>query len=149
MTLEQLRTANVAGGVAGVTLKGQGGAFFVEIATRSGPRALLSKARSAEPRRFGNPAAALHVLRDIGITAGGFDASNWDPDAKETSAGQRGRAEAMRQAHQAAAYTTWLNSEIQASFADPRPNVSLDEATAILDHDIAGMEKKPARAKRS
>ena len=63
MTIEQLRAATHAGGVAGVTLKGLGGAFLVEIATRSGAAALLAKARSNEPRRFGNPLAAV-VLRE-------------------------------------------------------------------------------------
>lgn len=43
MTLEQLRATANAGGVTGVTLKGQGGGFFVEIATRSGQDAFLSK----------------------------------------------------------------------------------------------------------
>jgi hypothetical protein len=75
MTLEQLRTANRTGGVAGVTLKGRGGAFFVQITTRSGVGAVLAKARSDEPRRFSNPGAALNVLRDIGITLGRFDAA--------------------------------------------------------------------------
>ena len=81
MTIEQLRAATHAGGVAGVTLKGLGGAFLVEIATRSGAAALLAKARSNEPRRFGNPLAALNVLRDIGITVGQFDArrDTWQP----------------------------------------------------------------------
>ena len=46
MTIEQLRAASDAGGVAGVTLKGQGGAFLVQIATRSGATALLTKART-------------------------------------------------------------------------------------------------------
>ena len=53
MTIEQLRAASNAGGVSGVTLKGQGGAFLVQIDTRSGSSAVLSKARSTEPRRLG------------------------------------------------------------------------------------------------
>ena len=108
MTIEQLRAASNAGGVSGVTLKGQGGAFLVQIATRSGSGAVLSKARSTEPRRFGNPLAALNVLRDIGITVGKFDASEYDPADKEQDAGNRGRADAMRGAHEAAAYNQWL-----------------------------------------
>lgn len=59
MTLEQLRTTARSGGVASVTLKGQGGGFVVEIATRSGQDAILSKARSTEPRFFGNPTWGL------------------------------------------------------------------------------------------
>ena len=50
MTIEQLRAASDAGGVEGVTLKGQGGAFLVQIATRSGAAALLAKARSNATR---------------------------------------------------------------------------------------------------
>lgn len=137
MTIEQLRAASDAGGIAGVTLKGQGGAFLVQIATRSGATALLAKARSNEPRRFNNPVVALNVLRDVGITIGQFDASEWDPAEKEESAGNRGRAEAMRKAHQAAAYTEWLAAEIQQAIDDPRPNLSHDDVMAKMDADIA------------
>ncbi len=65
MTLEQLRATARAGGIVGVTLKGHGSGFFMEIATRSGNDAILSKARSSEPRRFGSPSSALIVLREI------------------------------------------------------------------------------------
>lgn len=142
MTIEQLRAANTAGGVSGVTLKGQGGAFLVQIETRSGSGAVLSKARSTEPRRFGNPLAALNVLREIGITAGQFDASEYDPADKKLSTGNRGRANAMREAHEAAAYNQWLASEIQASIDDPRPSIAHDEVMAEMDADIAALPKK-------
>ncbi|UKR53117.1 antitoxin PaaA2 family protein [Xanthomonas fragariae] len=151
MTIEQLRVAKASGGVAGVTLKGEGGAFFVQIATRNGPAAVLAKARSTEPRKFGNPAAALHVLLDIGITVGAFDASAWNPDAKLETAGTRGRSEAMRKAHEAAAYTHWLALEIGDAIKDPRPNLSHDEVMAEMDADISALEAehKPARRKRA
>ena len=74
MTLEQLRATASAGGVVGVTLKGEGSGFLLEIATRSGQDAVLCKARSVEPRRFGNPASALVVLRDLGIAVAQIDA---------------------------------------------------------------------------
>ena len=83
MTIEQRRAASYAGGVSRVTLKGQGGAFRVQITTRSGSDALLAKTRSIEPRRFGNPLAALNVLRDVGITAGQFVASWFFPNATQ------------------------------------------------------------------
>ncbi len=139
MTIEQLRAANNAGGVSGVTLKGQGGAFLVQIETRSGSGAVLSKARSTEPRRFGNPLAALNVLREIGITVGQFDASEYDPADKEQGTGTRGRANAMRKAHEAAAYNQWLASDIQASIDDPRPSIAHDEVMAGMDADIAAL----------
>lgn len=146
MTIEQLRTASNAGGVSGVTLKGQGGAFFVQIVTRNGSSAVLTKARSTEPRRFGNPLAALNVLRDIGITVGQFDASEYDPAAKEHDAGNRGRADAMRVAHEAAAYNQWLATEIQEAIDDPRPSIPHDEVMTRMDARIA--RHKAANEKR-
>lgn len=142
MTIEQLRAASNAGGVSGVTLKGQGGAFLVQIDTRSGSNAVLSKARSTEPRRFGNPLSALNVLREIGITVGQFDASEYDPADKEQDAGNRGRANAMRGAHKAAAYNSWLADEIQASIDDPRSSIPHDEVMTEMDADIATLPKK-------
>lgn len=142
MTLEQLRAASTAGGVSGVTLKGQGGAFVVHIATRSGSGALLAKARTNEPRRFGNPLVALNLLRGIGITAGRFDASEWTPEAKEQAPGNRGRADAMRAAHRAVAYNQWLAGELQASIDDPRPSVSHADVMAEMDADIAALGAK-------
>ena len=142
MTLEQLRVASNAGGVSGVTLKGQGGAFLVQIATRSGSGAVLSKARSGEPRRFGNPIAALSLLRDLGITVGQFDASDWNPAEKVVNSRDDARAQVLRGAHEAAAYNQWLTGEIQASIDDPRPSISHDEVMAEMDTDIAALPKK-------
>lgn len=139
MTLEQLRAAIDAGGVLGVTLKGRGGAFFVQIATRSGSDAALAKERSNEPCRFGNPLAALNVLRDIGITVGKFDASEYDPTEKEHDAGNRGRADATREAHEAAAYGKRLAAEIQASIGDPRPSIPHDQVMAEVEADIVAL----------
>ena len=142
MTIEQLRAASNAGGVSGVTLKGQGGAFLVQIATRSGSGAVLSKARSGEPRRFGNPIAALSLLRDLGITVGQFDASDWNPAEKVVNSRDDARAQVLRGAHEAAAYNQWLTGEIQASIDDPRPSIPHDEVMAEMDADIAALPKK-------
>jgi hypothetical protein len=145
MTLEQLRAASEAGGVSGVILKGKGGTFLVQINTRNGFGAVLSKARSSEPRHFGNPLAALSVLREIGITIGQFDASEYDPAAKGTDVGNRGRADAMRTAHQAAAFNQWLTDEIHASIDDPRPSIPHDEVMSRMHTRIAG--RKAAEGK--
>lgn len=137
MTLEQLRATARAGGVTGVTLKGLGGGFLVEIATRSGQDAFLAKARTTEPRRFGNPASALLVLRDVGIAVVQLDATNWNPEQKDMTRSRQSRAEAMRGAHEAAAYNQWLAAEIQESIDDPRPSVPHDEVMARMDARIA------------
>ncbi|MEQ1668704.1 MAG: hypothetical protein ABL868_09640 [Sulfuriferula sp.] len=147
MTLEQLRATASAGGVTGVTLKGRGGGFFVEIATRSGQDAFLVKARSTEPRRFGNPTSALIVLRGVGIAIAQLDATNWNPDEKDMTRSRQNRAEAMRGAHEAAAYNQWLAAEIQESIEDPQPSIPHDEVMARMDARIAG--HKVAGGKRA
>ncbi|MGD6583420.1 hypothetical protein VWW93_22975, partial [Xanthomonas citri pv. citri] len=113
MTLEQFRATTSAGGVKSVTLKGQGGGFFIEISTRSGQDAFLAKARSTEPRRFGNPTSALVVLRDVGIGTAQIDATQWDPDQKDMSRSREVRGAAMRDAHQAMAHNRALAAGIQ------------------------------------
>jgi len=147
MTLEQLRAAASAGGVTGVTLKGQDGGFFIEIATRSGQDAFLVKARSTEPRRFGNPTSALTVLRDVGIAVAQIDATHWNPDQKDMTRSRRSRADAMRKAHEAAAYNQWLAAEIQEAIDDPRPSIPHDEVMARMDARIA--RHKTAGARRA
>src|SRR5450759_236803 len=137
MTLEQLRATASAGGVVGVTLKGDGGGFFLQIATRSGQDAVLSKARSVQPRRFGNPASALIVLRELGIAVAQLDATQWNPNQKDRSQSRENRAQAMREAHKAAAYTRWMAAEIQKSIDDARPSIPHDEVMAEMDVDIA------------
>ena len=146
MTLEQLRATARAGGIVGITLKGLGNGFFMEIATRSGHDALLAKARSTEPRRFGSANSALMVLRDIGIAVAQLDATNWNPDQKEVTQNRDNRAQAMRQAHQAAAYNQRLAAEIQDALDDARPSVAHDEVMARMDarierHKAAGAKQ--------
>lgn len=148
MTIEQLRATASAGGVTGVTLKGQGGGFFVEIATRSGQDAMLVKARTTEPRRFGNPTSALIVLRDVGIDLVQLDATDWNPDQKDMNRSRQSRAVAMREAHEAAAYNQWLAAEIQEAIDDPRPSISHDEVMAEMDTDIAALVAVDNQARR-
>ena len=61
------------------------------------------------------------------------------PTEKEHGAGNRGRADAMRGAYEAAAYNQWLASEIQASIDDPRPGIPHDEVMDAMDADIAAL----------
>lgn len=145
MTLEQLRAAHEAGGVSGVTLTARGGGFYIEITTRARSGVLLAKARSHEPRRFGNPVSALTLLRNIGIVAGAFDASQWNPGAKDVPQNKKGRSEAMREAHKAAAYTRWLASEIQAAIDDPRPGIPHEEVMDEMDAAIAAIKAAPKK----
>ncbi|MDE2463166.1 MAG: hypothetical protein KGO02_05585 [Alphaproteobacteria bacterium] len=139
MTIGQLRATAGLGGVGGITIRAQGGGFFVEIATRSGQNALLVKARSTEPRRFSNPSSALLVLRDAGIAIARIDATDWNPDQKDMARSRQSRADALRGAHEAAAYNQWLAAEARAAIDDPRPSIPHDEVMAGMDADIAAL----------
>lgn len=141
MTLEQLRATTSAGGIKGITLKGQDNGFYIQIDTRSGQGAYLSKARSSEVRSFGNPSAALNVLRDLGILIVQIDTTHWNPNQKDMSRSRESRGNAMRVAHEAAAYNEWLAGEIQASLDDSRPNVSDEDAMHEMDVEIASLTK--------
>ena len=148
MTLEQLPATAAAGGVVGVTFKGQRGAFMLHIATRSSQDAVLAKARSTEPRRFGNPASAMILLREVGIAVAQLDATDWNPDEKDMSLSRASQAEAMRAAHQAAAHNRRLTAEIQEALDDPRPSLPHDEVMAAMDAEIDAVENQRAGTAR-
>lgn len=83
-TLQQLRAATQAGGVAGVSLKAQGSGFFIQIQLRTGQNAVLVTARSRSPRMFKNPAQAFGVLKRVGIVTGSFDVTHYSPEQHQT-----------------------------------------------------------------
>ena len=118
LTLEQLRTTTDAGGVAGVTLKAEGGDFIVQIETLKGGEAVLAKARSTEPRRFGNPVQALGLLRELGLTVGAFNVEHWNPDDKSTARARPDRALALRRTHQAAGYDQWFRAQVEQGLTE-------------------------------
>ncbi len=152
MTLEQLRATTSAGDVKSATLKGQGDGFFIEIATRSGQSAFLTKARSAEPRRFGNPASALLVLRDVGITIAQLDATQWRPNEKGMSRSRQRCTEALGGTCQAVADNRQLTRDIEASIADPRPSIPHDQVMVMMDSVIAALmaaQDKPTTRERN
>jgi len=149
LTLDQFKATVSAGGIAGVTLKAQGGGFFVEIATRAGTHAVLTKARSTQPRRFGTPTSAMLVLKELGIGSAKVDFTRWDPDQKEVTQNRDRRSEAMKQAHEAAAHAKWLSSELQAAIDDPRPSLSTEQVLAQFELDEEADEKPPRTRRRA
>ena len=55
-----------AGGILSAILKAQGGAFYVELETRSAGVASLVKTKDRTPRAFANPVKAFEVIRELG-----------------------------------------------------------------------------------
>jgi len=131
LTLEQLRATTDAGGVAGVTLKAQGGAFYVKVDTRNGDEAVLAKARSSEPRSFGNPAQALTLLRALGLAVGSFDVQDWNPEDRATVRTRPDRAEALKRTHEAAEHDKWFRAQVEQGLAEAD-----DPNTKWVPHDV-------------
>ncbi|MDX6018607.1 hypothetical protein SIL79_20570 [Shewanella indica] len=100
LTLEQLRATTAAGGVTGVTLKAQGGVFYVAVTTRAG-KAVLVLTRSKEPRGFADPRKAMELLRGVGIATGDFDITQWNPKQGSLRPSRPDAARAMKNAHSA------------------------------------------------
>ncbi len=139
LSLQQLRDISHAGGVADVTLKAEGSVFFIKIHMQSGGNAILTKTRNQEPRGFGDPRKAIALLQQLGINIGQFDAKNWTPEIQANKA-RPARAEAMRKAHEAAAYNEWIKKEIEESRNDPRPNFTHEEVMAKIDTFIQSLK---------
>lgn len=117
LTLKELRATAQSGGIAGVTLKAEGGAFFVKIDTRSGEEAILTKARNSQPRSFGNPLQALTLLRELGLVVGFFNVALWNPDEKAGRT-RPDRTEALKRTHGAAEHDRWFREQVQQGVAE-------------------------------
>jgi hypothetical protein len=64
----------------------------------------------------------VSYLKDISIARVDVDSSNYTPDVINT-ARRPDRAEALKRAHEAAAYDAWFRVQIQTSIDDPRPSI--------------------------
>ncbi|MNE83689.1 hypothetical protein D3C80_1805260 [compost metagenome] len=73
----------------------------------------------------------MTYLQDVGITTFDVDASNYDPLQIKTYT-RPDRSEAMKQAHDAAAYEEWFKEQVQIGLDDSRPTVSDEEARRIF-----------------
>ncbi len=118
LNLAQLKTATLAGGVTGITLRGDGAAFVVNVHTQRGEAIMVTSRQ--QPRRFADPRKALQVLRSTGWNECRLDATQWRPEdsALERTA-RPDRSMALKAAHEAAQadadYDRWFRAKVQAS----------------------------------
>lgn len=119
-----------AGAVKGAHIVGQSGGWSVLIKYGKTERPLAAQ-RSRQVRLFRKFETLVSYLKEMGIPRFDVDASNYDPDT--TAATRRpDRAEALKRAHEAAAYDAWFRAQVQASIDDPRGSVADDEARLRL-----------------
>ena len=131
-TLQQLRAATQAGGILGVSIKGQGNHFFVQVATRAG-QAVLVTARSKDPRSFKSPLQAMVLLKQVGIVTGQFDLTQYSPDQHETAPRSR-----RRPAKPSNLGLRWnriaerISSPAQPSLDDPSLDISEEQTRRLI-----------------
>lgn len=149
LDVSQATAAAQSGGVLSAILKAEGGAFYVELETRTAGTAVLVTSNNRRPRAFRNPARALEVIRELGLQTGRFSLEAWRPDEVEFDRQSRpDRAEAMKATHaSAAAYDKWVREQVQEGIDDPRPTIAHDDVMKKAEARIEAMRKgKRAKA---
>lgn len=122
-TLTKLTEAGV---VRSAHVIGQVGGWGVLVKYGMTERALAAQ-RSHQVRIFRKLETLVDYLKKIGIPRFDVDAVNYDPQSMIATK-RPDRAEAMKDAHAAAAYTKWLKAEVQEALDDTSPTVPHDEA---------------------
>ena len=145
LNLEQLKAATLAGGVTGITLRGDGAAFVVSVHTQRGEAIMVTSRQ--QPRRFADPRKALQVLRGIGWSQCQMDTAQWRPeDCALEKVARPDRSAALKAAHEAAQadadYDRWFHAKVQASMDGVK-----DGSNRLLTSQEVDERRKALRAK--
>lgn len=122
-TLSKLAEAGV---VRSAHVVGQEGGWEILVKYGMTERVLAAQ-RSHQVRRFRKLETLVDYLKGVGIARFDVDAVNYDSHSV-TAHKRPDRAAAMKDAHEAAAYTKWLKAEIQEAIDDPSPTIPHDTA---------------------
>ena len=129
-TIDQARSAAAAGGVLSANLRPVGSMFALEFETRNGTAMLIASV-SKEVRRFGNPAKAFEIVRDLGLEGGRYSVAQWRPEERDIDRPTRpDKSAALKAAHEAAAYDKWFRGQVQEALDDPRPSIPHEQVQA-------------------
>ncbi len=98
-------------------------------------------------RLFSKLETVAAYLKGIGIAR--FDVDVLGYDSEHARRTRPDRAEALRRAHEAAAYDKWFRSQVQAALDDPRPSIPHEEVSARWAKQRAQLVKKVKAAQGS
>lgn len=145
-TIDQARSAVAAGGVLSANLRPVGSMFELEFETRNGAAKLIASV-SKKARRFGNPAKAFEIVRELGLEGGHFSVAQWRPEERDLDRAARpDKSAVLKAAHEAAAYDKWFRAQVQEALDDPRPGIPHAQVMAETHSLISRIaaEKKAA-----
>ena len=132
-----------AGAVSGVHIVGQRGGWAVMVRYGTHERPLAAQ-RSRRVRLFRRFETMVSYLKDVGIGQFDVDAANFDPQAIRRI--RPDRSDALKHAHEAAAYDNWFRAQVQASLDDPRPSIPDTEVKAHFAARRDALRKRTAMA---
>lgn len=130
ITHATLRELAAAGAVREAAAVAHGSRWSL-VVRYGGIERVLAARKTKQPRSWAHLDSLARYLAEIGIRQFTTDARNYDPDEP----GQRrpDRAEALRQAHEAAEYDRWFREKVQEALDDPRPPISHEELKAHME----------------
>jgi len=133
-----------AGAVRSAHVVGQPGGWGILVKYGMTERALAAQ-RSHQVRIFRKFETLVTYLKGVGIARFDVDAVNFDAGTMKATRTRPDRAEALKHAHEAAAYTKWLKAEIQAAIDDPRPSIPNDDVKRHFAERREALRKRMAK----
>jgi hypothetical protein len=97
-------------------------------------------AQRGKVRLFSKLETVAVYLRGIGIPRFDVDVVDYDPERARRA--RPDRSEALKQAHEAAAYAKWFRDQVQVALDDPRPSMPNEEVSARWAKKRAQLVKK-------
>jgi hypothetical protein len=142
-----LSTLVEAGTVRNAHVVGHPEGWSVEVRFGQNQRTLIAQ-RGRHTRLFRRLDTLVSYLKEVGIAEFDVDASAYQPDAGKAT--RPDRAEAMRKAHEAAAYDAWFREEIQKAIEEADdPNtvwVSHEEVEEDMERQKADLLARMRKA---
>ncbi|UVL61417.1 hypothetical protein LOY54_26020 [Pseudomonas sp. B21-032] len=118
----------------------QAGGWAVQVSARDQEH-ILTAQRSGNVRLFKKLETLVSYLQALGIDYFKVDTSSYDPETLQTY--QRpDRAQALKTAHEAAAYETWFSAQVEASLQDTTPSIEDDEARRLFAERRAALKAR-------
>lgn len=111
-----------AGAVRSAHIIGQAGGWGILVKYGMTERALAAQ-RSHQVRIFRKFETLVTYLKGVGIARFEVDAVNYDAASLKLTRTRPDSSEAMRKAHEAAAYDKWFRGKVQEALDDPRPSI--------------------------